>query len=415
MNLPTTEFSATLPYTSATDTSTNGTASAGTAGSGGRSSAPPSSPLPGDAAEFAQAVHGASPQQDSVPGQPAPMHDPEPAPQGRQSAQPAQPGQSGQSPQRGADAASSSATGNTGRSASHEQQPAQDPAPTPRTAPQGGREQTGDMPSAGPTDQRISGATNRPGEKAEAGTPSPMRTSGEKSDMGEANTSGQRRTSGQTDTPRPVRTSGTPGDAGEKASTGKTNKPDSRGDAILNALGGAASAEGALAAPAFMAGTPYLAEPAHLEGTAGTGGAGGAGGAASLAEISGMDQRVLTQLVDSILVSAQEGKQEVRIKVQDAVLKDTTIVVRLQDGQLDVQLRTGDSYSSQLLHQNVGTLRHALEGRSFGQPLSSLAQVQVRVEDREASQDDTGQQGQQGQRGQQDQRSRGNFLWDRDE
>lgn len=408
MNLPTIKFSATLPYTSDAPTaaSTNGTASAG---SGGRTSASPSSPLPGDAADFAQAVHGASPQQGSVPGQSAPMHDPEPVPQGRQSAQPAQPGQ----PQ--ADAASTSATGNTGRTASQGQQPAQDPAPTQRTAPQGGREQAGDMPSTGPTDQRTSGATNRPGEKGETGTPRPMRTSGKKSDMGESNTSGQRRTSGQTDTPRPVRTSGTPGDAGEKASTGKTNKPDSRGDAILNALGGAASAEGALAAPAFMVGMPHLAEPTHLEGTAPP------GGPANLAEISGMDQRVLTQLVDSILVSAQEGKQEVRIKVQDAVLKDTTIVVRLQDGQLDVQLRTGDSYSSQLLHQNVDTLRHALEGRQLGQTSSTVPsplQVQVRVEDHETPQDDTGkwgQQGQRGQQGQQDQRSRGNFLWDRDE
>lgn len=166
---------------------------------------------------------------------------------------------------------------------------------------------------------------------------------------------------------------------------GKTTKPDSRGDAILNALGGVATAE-ATSPP--MVGTPTLGEVA------------GQGG---LAEISGMDQRVLTQLVDSILVSAQEGKQEVHIKVQDAVLKDTTIVVRLQNGQLEVQLHTSDSYSSQLLHQNVDTLRHALESRHFGQP------VQVQVEERDAPQEH------QGQQGQQDKRSRGNFLWDQEE
>lgn len=178
-------------------------------------------------------------------------------------------------------------------------------------------------------------------------------------------------------------------------STAKTGKSDSRGDAILNALGGMA--------------TPPADAPVPVASVGDVGQTSSPG----LAEISGMNERVLTQLVDSILVSAKEGQQEVHIKVQDAVLKDTNIVVRMQDGHLEVQLQTSDNYSSQLLHQNVDSLRQALEGRQFGES------VWVKVEDRAAGPktDDSHADGQntgrdaRQEQGGQDQRSRGHFLW----
>ncbi len=110
---------------------------------------------------------------------------------------------------------------------------------------------------------------------------------------------------------------------------------------------------------------------------------------------------MVNKLVDNILVAANENKQEVLIKVNNAVLADTQIMLRMEEGKLSVQLQTANMDSSNTLHQNLSTLQTSLQNSCKDKEIS----VQV-VE--QSSQADGNKDGQ----GREDGRSRGRFLWE---
>ncbi len=119
---------------------------------------------------------------------------------------------------------------------------------------------------------------------------------------------------------------------------------------------------------------------------------------------SELNPEMMNRLVDSILVSANDSKQEVLIKVQNTVLPDTQIMVRIDEGKLFVDMQTQNTDSSFTLHQNLATLRERLQNSCKD------TDIFIKVSDNTAH-DGRSQNGQQGS-GHSEDRSRGNFLWD---
>ncbi len=113
-------------------------------------------------------------------------------------------------------------------------------------------------------------------------------------------------------------------------------------------------------------------------------------------------EEILNKLVDSILVGTAENKQEVHIKIQTAVLADTTIQLCMEEGKLTVQLQTSNADSALTMHQNADNLQARLHN------LCKDMEVDVKVIEQK---NNTGGQSKQGENQGQ---SRGHFLWETD-
>ncbi len=110
---------------------------------------------------------------------------------------------------------------------------------------------------------------------------------------------------------------------------------------------------------------------------------------------------VLQKLVDSILVSSKDTVQEVRIRVNQALLPETNIVLRMEEGKLFVQLATANAQSALTLHQNVQELENRLRNSCKDR------EINVKVVEKTDSSQNAQEQGDTGQ-----QQSRGHFLWE---
>ncbi len=109
----------------------------------------------------------------------------------------------------------------------------------------------------------------------------------------------------------------------------------------------------------------------------------------------------LQKLVNSILVSNKENTQEVHIRVNQSVLADTNIVVRMEEGNLFVQLHTGNAQSALTLHQNAQELENRLRN------CCKDTEVHIKItENKESSQNTE-------QNSSEQQQSRGYFLWNK--
>ena len=111
---------------------------------------------------------------------------------------------------------------------------------------------------------------------------------------------------------------------------------------------------------------------------------------------AGLSADELDRLVERILVSAEEGRQEVRLTLSDRILPGTEIILsRTPEGMLSVSLHCTDASSFQTLVASQFDLRQRLEAHE-------MAAVEVSV--------DIQQEG-----GDADRRSRGYFALDPDE
>ncbi len=124
------------------------------------------------------------------------------------------------------------------------------------------------------------------------------------------------------------------------------------------------------------------------------------------AEIKGVDTKsisddLLQKLVDNILVSSKDAVQEVRIRVNQNLLPETNITLRMEEGKLFVQLATGNAQSALTLHQNVQELENRLRNSCKDK------EIDVKVVENTGSAQNTHEQGNAGQ-----QQSRGHFLWE---
>jgi len=111
---------------------------------------------------------------------------------------------------------------------------------------------------------------------------------------------------------------------------------------------------------------------------------------------AGLSAEELDRLVERILVSAEEGRQEVRLTLSDRILPGTEIILsRTPEGMLSVSLHCTDSSSFQTLVASQFDLKKRLEEHE-------MAAVEVSVD---IQQED----------GDADRRSRGYFALDPDE
>ena len=111
---------------------------------------------------------------------------------------------------------------------------------------------------------------------------------------------------------------------------------------------------------------------------------------------AGLSAEELDRLVERILVSAEDGRQEVRLTLSDRILPGTEIILsRTPEGMLSVSLHCTDASSFQTLVASQFDLRQRLEAHE-------MAAVEVSV--------DIQQEG-----GDADRRSRGYFALDPDE
>ncbi len=111
------------------------------------------------------------------------------------------------------------------------------------------------------------------------------------------------------------------------------------------------------------------------------------------------NEELLHKLVDSIMVGTGENKQEVHLKVNNSILTDTNIVLRMEEGKLFVQLQTGNADSALTLHQNSEALQTRL--------MASCKDTEVNVKIVEQSNPKEGQNQERN-----DSQSRGHFLWE---
>ena len=111
---------------------------------------------------------------------------------------------------------------------------------------------------------------------------------------------------------------------------------------------------------------------------------------------AGLSAEELDRLVERILVSAEDGRQEVRLTLSDRILPGTEIILsRTPEGMLSVSLHCTDSSSFQTLVASQFDLKKRLEAHE-------MAAVEVSVD---IQQED----------GNADRRSRGYFALDPDE
>ncbi len=111
---------------------------------------------------------------------------------------------------------------------------------------------------------------------------------------------------------------------------------------------------------------------------------------------AGLSAEELDRLVERILVSAEEGRQEVRLTLSDRILPGTEIILsRTPEGMLSVALHCTDASSFQTLVASQFDLKKRLEAHE-------MAAVEVSVD---IQQED----------GDADRRSRGYFALDPDE
>jgi len=111
---------------------------------------------------------------------------------------------------------------------------------------------------------------------------------------------------------------------------------------------------------------------------------------------AGLSAEELDRLVERILVSAEDGRQEVRLTLSDRILPGTEIILsRTPEGMLSVALHCTDSSSFQTLVASQFDLKKRLEAHE-------MAAVEVSVD---IQQED----------GDADRRSRGYFALDPDE
>ena len=111
---------------------------------------------------------------------------------------------------------------------------------------------------------------------------------------------------------------------------------------------------------------------------------------------AGLSAEELDRLVERILVSAEDGRQEVRLTLSDRILPGTEIILsRTPEGMLSVALHCTDASSFQTLVASQFDLKKRLEEHE-------MAAVEVSVD---IQQED----------GDADRRSRGYFALDPDE